>query len=150
MNNKYYLDDLKVGQKFSSDTHLIDESQIINFASQFDPQSFHLDSEAAKESFFGELVASGWHTASITMKLLVNGELKIANGVIGAGAEVTWPAPTRPGDILRVDGEILEITHSKSKPDRGMVKIRCETINQREEVVQQFVANLLVFKKRSQ
>lgn len=147
MKIKYYLEDLNVGQKFSSDTHLVNEAQIIDFASQYDPQPFHLEKEAAKNSFFGELVASGWHTASITMKLLVNGDLKIANGVIGAGAEVHWPAPTRPGDVLRVEGEVLEISPSRSKPDRGMVKIRCETINQRQEVVQRFIANLLVLKK---
>ena len=146
MNGKtlIYLDDMHVGQRFISGTHEIDTAQIKAFAAQFDPQPFHLDEEAAKASLFGGLAASGWHTAAITMRLNVDGGLPIAGGVIGAGAEVTWPAPTRPGDVLQVESEILEIRPSQSRPDRGMVTVRSETRNQRGEIVQVQIAKLVM------
>ncbi|WOJ88715.1 MaoC family dehydratase [Methylocapsa polymorpha] len=140
---RFYLDELHVGQRFVSAAHALDERQVIDFASQFDPQPFHLDDEAAKATLFGGLAASGWHTAAITMRLLVGGGLPIAGGVIGAGGEITWPKPTRPGDILRVESEIVEIKPSRSRPDRGMVTIRSETRNQRDEVVQILAAKLI-------
>src|SRR5258708_1525406 len=111
-----YLDDLRVGQRFTSGTHLLDAEQIRAFAQQFDPQPFHLDPAAAKQSFFEELVASGWHTAALTMRLLVQSGLPIAGGIIGAGAQITWPAPTRPGAILHVETEIIELRPSRSRP----------------------------------
>lgn len=137
------LDDLHVGQRFVSGTHLIDEEQIKTFARQFDPQPFHLDAAAAKETFFQGLVASGWHTAAITMRLLVDG-LPFAGGIIGAGAEVTWPKPTRPGAILHVESEIIELRPSRSHPDRGVATIRSETHNQFGEVVQVLIAKVVV------
>ncbi len=140
----YYLDDLKVGQRFVSGAHELDAAQIKAFAAEFDPQRFHLDEEAAKDSFFGGLVASGWHTASITMKLLVEGGAPLAGGVIGAGGELVWPRPTRPGDRLHVESEIIEITPSRSRPERGTVTVRSETLNQRGEIVQAMTAKLVV------
>src|SRR5262249_32601175 len=101
-----YFDDLQVGQRFTSGTHEIEEEQIRTFAKQFDPQPFPLDPEAAKETFFSGLVASGWHTAAITMRLLVESGMSIAGGIIGAGGEIAWPKPTRPGAILHVESEI--------------------------------------------
>src|SRR3954471_21516501 len=98
-----YLEDLRVGQRFRSGTHRIDEGQIRAFAEQFDPQPFHLDAEAAKATLFEGLVASGWHTAAVTMRLLVESGVPIAGGIVGAGGEITWPNPTRPGDVLRVE-----------------------------------------------
>ena len=139
-----YLDDLKVGQRFVSAEHELDAAQIKAFAAAFDPQPFHLDEAAAKQTFFGGLAASGWHTASITMKLLVTGGAPLAGGVIGAGGELTWPRPTRPGDRLHVESEIIEITPSRSRPERGMVTVRSETLNQRGEVVQAMTAKLVV------
>jgi acyl dehydratase len=139
-----YLDDLRVGQRFVSGTHQIDEGQIRAFAGQFDPQPFHLDAEAAQATLFGGLVASGWHTAAITMRLLVESGLTIAGGIIGAGGEITWPNPTRPGDVLQVESEILELRPSRSRPDRGTATVRSETRNQRGEVVQVLVATLVV------
>ncbi|CAL92808.1 MaoC family dehydratase [Azoarcus olearius] len=139
-----YLDDLQVGLRFGSGTHPIDAQQITAFADSFDPQPFHLDHEAAQDSLFGGLAASGWHTAAITMRLLVEGGLPIAGGIIGAGAEVTWPRPTRPGDVLQVDSEVLEITPSRSKPDRGIVTLRSETRNQRGEILQVLTSRLVV------
>jgi acyl dehydratase len=139
-----YLDDLQVGQRFTSGTHALDEGQITAFASQFDPQPFHLDPAAAKDTVFGGLVASGWHTAAITMRLLVQGGVPIARGLIGVGAEVGWPRPTRPGDVLRVESQVVEITPSRSRPDRGIIKVRSETLNQRDEVVQVLEARMVV------
>jgi acyl dehydratase len=141
---RLYLDDLRVGQRFTSATHAIDTAQIKAFAAEFDPQPFHLDEQAASESLFGGIAASGWHTAAVTMHLLVQGGAPIAGGVIGAGAEIAWPRPTRPGDVLQVESEVLEITPSRSRPDRGMVTLRSETRNQRGEVVQVLTAKLVV------
>ncbi|MBI2826014.1 MAG: MaoC family dehydratase [Planctomycetia bacterium] len=141
-----YLDDLRVGQRVTSGTHRIDEQQILAFARQFDPQPFHLDAEAAKGTFFEGLVASGWHTAAISMRLLV-GSLKIAGGLIGAGGEIAWPRATHPGDTLRVESEIVEIKPSRSRPDRGLVTVRSETKNERGETVQVLVSKLVVPRK---
>src|SRR5262247_3636355 len=107
-SNALFLEDLQVGQRFSSGTHRIDEAQIRAFAAQFDPQPFHLDAEAAKVTPFAGLVASGWHTAAVTMRLLVNGGLPIAGGIVGAGAELKWPKPVRPGAVLHVESEVVE------------------------------------------
>ena len=115
-----YFDELHVRQRFTSGTYLIDEEQIKAFAKQFDPQPFHLDAEAAKGTLFEGLVASGWHTAAITMRLLVEGGMPIAGGVIGADAEVSWPRPTRPGAILRVESEVLELKEDFDNPSGGL------------------------------
>ena len=142
--NSMYFEDLMVGQKFISGTHLLDAPQVIKFASEFDPQPFHTDPAAAQDSLFGELVASGWHTAAITMRLLVESGLTLAGGIIGAGGEINWPKPTRPNSILRVVSEIVELRRSKSRPERGIVTIRCETRDQLDEIVQVFTAKLIV------
>src|SRR6478735_7948677 len=144
-----YLEDLEVGRRFTSATHAIDEAQIKAFATQFDPQPFHLDDAAAKATLFGGLAASGWHTAAITMRLLVESGLPLAGGIIGAGGEINWPKPTRPGDVLRVVSEIEQVTPSRSRPDRGTVRVRSETRNQRDEVVQVLIANLIVPRRAS-
>jgi acyl dehydratase len=139
-----YLEDLEVGQRFMSGTHRIDEEQIRTFAEQFDPQPFHLDPEAATTTLFEGVVASGWHTAAITMRLLVDSGLPIAGGIVGAGGEIAWPNPVRPGAVLHVESEILELRPSRSRPDRGMATVRRETRNQLGEVVQLLVAKLVV------
>jgi acyl dehydratase len=144
LNGGLYLEDLHVGQRFASGTHAVDEAQIKAFAGQFDPQPFHLDDATAKDTLFAGLAASGWHTAAITMRLLVDGGAPIAGGVVGAGGEIAWPKPTRPGDILQVKSEILDVTPSRSRPDRGMVTLRSETFNQRGEIVQTLTAKLVV------
>ena len=142
--DRLYLDDLCVGKSFTSATHTIDEAQIKAFASQFDPQPFHTDETTAKDTFFKGLAASGWHTAAITMRLNVETGLPLAGGIIGAGGEISWPAPTRPGDTLHVESEVVEITPSRSKPDRGIAVIVSRTINQRGEVLQILKAKLVV------
>ena len=141
---RLYLEELSVGQRFTSGTQAVDAAQIKAFAAQFDPQPFHLDDDAAKGTLFAGLAASGWHTAAITMRLLVGSGLPIAGGIIGSGGEVAWPKPTRPGDILHVVSEIEEVTPSRSRPNRGMVKVRSETRNQRDEVVQVLISKLVV------
>lgn len=139
-----YLDDLSVGDRFISGEHALDAAQIVAFAAQFDPQPFHTDPDAAEATFFRGLAASGWHTAALTMKLLVESGLPLADGVIGSGGELQWPQPTRPDDVLHVEAEILEIVPSRSKPGRAMVQARCETKNQRGEVLQRFTPKLVV------
>lgn len=139
-----YLDDLLVGDHFMSAEQALDEAQIKAFALQFDPQPFHLDHEAAKATLFGGLAASGWHTAALTMRLLVGGGLPLAGGIIGAGGEISWPTPARPGDVLHVETEVLSVTPSRSRPDRGMVVVRSETRNQHGDVVQLSVYKLVV------
>jgi acyl dehydratase len=142
-----YLEDFYVGLRLSSDSHPLDAEQIKAFARQFDPQPFHLDEVAASNSLFGGLVASGWHTAAITMRLLTTMRPSIAGGLIGAGAELNWPTPARPGDVLRVECEVLEVRPSRSRPDRGLVLMRAETRNQRAETLQDLKAKLIAFRR---
>ena len=144
-----FLDDLYVGQRFASGTYRMDEERIKSFAAEFDPQPFHLDEAAARGSVFGGLAASGWHTAAVAMKLLVTGELPMANGIIGLGGELTWPKPTRPGDTPRVESEIVEILPYRSKANQAVVRVKSTTLNQNGEPVHMFAANILVFKRPS-
>jgi acyl dehydratase len=140
-----YLEDFSPGQTFGSGRLTIDAERIKSFAAEFDPQPFHLDEAAARETIFKGLAASGWHTAALTMRLLVEGELKPAGGIVGAGFdEFRWPRPVRPGDELRVESEVLEVRPSKSRPDQGVIKVRTTTLNQNGEAVQVNVGNLIV------
>ncbi len=145
--NGLYLEDLWVGQRFSSGFYKMDESGIKKFAAAFDPQPFHLDEAAAQASIFRGLAASGWHTAAASMLLLVTGGLPLANGLIGLGGEIAWLKPVRPGDTLRVESEIVEIVPSRSKPDRGVVRVKSTMSNQSGEQVFVFTAKVLVFKR---
>jgi acyl dehydratase len=149
-NQVLNFEDLEIGQRFISGTHLVDEAQIKAFAAQFDPQPFHLDHEAGTSSLFGGLVASGWHTASITMRLMVDHGVPIAGGLIGAGAEISWPKPTRPDSILHVESEIIDLKSSRSRPDRGIATIRSETRDQTGDVLQVLVAKLIVFRRTTE
>ena len=140
-----YLEDLQVGDRFESGTLEVTERDIVDFAHDFDPQPFHLDLDAAKRSVFQGLVASGWHTAAISMRLFVTGDLKLAGGSVGLSVdELQWPRPVRPGDTLRLQTEIVEVRPSQSKPDRGILRIRNVTTNQNGELVQSFFASVLV------
>ena len=145
---RLYLDDLTVGQKFESGTYRVTVEAIRAFAREFDPQPFHLDDDAAKATLFGGLAASGWHTAAITMRLLVDSGLPFEGGIVGAGGEIAWPKPTRPGDVLRVYSAVLEVTPSRSRPDRGMATVRSETRNQRGETVLSCDFKLLIRRER--
>jgi acyl dehydratase len=141
-----YLEDYAVGQTFGSSRPLrMDAERIKAFAAEFDPQPFHLDEEAARGSIFQGLAASGWHTASVTMRLMVESDLKPAGGILGLGfEEFRWPRPVRPGDELRIESEVLEVRPSKSRSDQGLIKVRTTTLNQDGEAVQILVGNLLV------
>ncbi len=139
-----YLEDLQVGQRFTTASQVMNAAEIKAFAAQFDPQPFHLSEEAAQHSLFGGLAASGWHTAAVTMRLLVTTGPRLAGGVIGASGEIKWPQPTRPGDTLHVESEVLAVRPSRSRPGRGIVIMRSATRNQGGEVVQLMTANLMV------
>jgi acyl dehydratase len=140
-----YLEDFAVGQTLRSGHIRIDADRIKRFAAEFDPQPFHLDESAAVHSIFRGLAASGWHTAAITMKLLVGSDFHPAGGIIGAGFdELRWPRPVRPGDELRVESEVLAVRISKSRPDQGVIKVRTTTLNQHDEPVQVSLGNLIV------
>ncbi len=146
-NDPLYLEDLRVGQRFASSVYQLSEQQIKAFAAEFDPQPFHLDNAAAQNSVFRGLAASGWHTAGITMRLLVTGKMRFAAGTIGLGVEIEWPLPVRPGDRLHVESEITEIAPSRTKPDRGVVTVRSVTFNQDGAEVQRLISKLLVFSR---
>lgn len=140
---EWYFDDLNVGQTFRSGPIAVTVEEIKTFASRFDPQPFHLDEQAAARSPFGGLAASGWHTGAISMRLLVD-SLKIAGGILGFGGQIRWPRPTRPGDVLTVESEVIDVTPSRSNPERGIVTVRNTTLNQRDEAVQVTEMKLLV------
>ena len=147
----HYLEDFAVGQTYGSPRLRVDEARAVDFAKEFDPQPFHLEDKAARGTIFGGLAASGWHTAAMTMRLLVEGDLKPAGGIIGLGFdEFRWPQPVRPGDELHLTSEILEVRPSKSRPDQGLVKVRTTTFNQNDEPVQVFTGNLLVPRRPAQ
>lgn len=140
-----YLEDFTVGQVFNSARTRVDKEQIVAFARQFDPQPFHLDDEAARKTPFQGLAASGWHTAGMTMRMMLDGEFKPVGGILGVGFDdLSWPRPVRPGDELHAKSEILEVRPSKSRPDRGMIRVRTTTYNQKDEPVMAFTGNLLV------
>lgn len=140
-----YLDDFSVGQRFVTGKLIVDAEQIKTFAAEFDPQPFHLDEGAAEASFFRGLAASGWHTAALSMRLIVDSEFKPAGGVIGAGLEeFRWPNPVRPGDEIHVECEVLDVRPSRSRPTHGLLKARNTTLNQNGEAVLVQVVNLMV------
>src|SRR6266853_1668479 len=144
-----YLEDFAAGQTFGSGRLRVDKERIKTFAAEFDPQPFHLDEAAARRSIFGGLTASGWHTAAVTMRLLVETELKPAGGLVGAGLdECRWPRPVRPGDELRVECEVIEVRPSKSRPAQGMIKLRTTTLNQDDEAVLVYVVNMVVQRRK--
>lgn len=145
-----YLEDLHIGQRFTSGSHIMDEARVKAFAAEFDPQPFHLDEAAAAKSVFRGLSASGWHTAAVAMRLMVTSGLPLADGIIGLGGELAWPRPTRPGDTLRVQSEIIEIKPSRSKPEQGVVTVRSTMVNQNGEPVYIFTARVLVFRRPAQ
>jgi acyl dehydratase len=144
--SKRYFEDFAVGEVTKPAGRVrVDKDEIIAFAKKYDPQPFHIDEEAAKHSIFGRLVASGWHTAAITMSLIARNEERPAAGTIGLGFEsMQWPRPVLPGDELRIESEIIDLRPSKSRPDRGLMKVRTRTLNQNSEVVQDLTASIMV------
>jgi acyl dehydratase len=148
-SSERYLEDFAVGQTFGSGRLRIDGERALAFAAEFDPQPFHLDEAAARRSIFGGLTASGWHTAAVTMRLMVETELKPAGGFVGVGLdECGWPHPVRPGDELHVACEVLEVRPSKSRPEQGLIKLRTTTLNQHDEPVLVYVVNMVVLRRK--
>lgn len=146
--SQHYLEDFAVGQVYGTGRLRVEGERIKSFAAEFDPQPYHLDDNAARETIFAGLAASGWHTAAVTMRLLVDGELKPADGIVGLGfEEFRWPKPVRPGDELRVESEVLDVRPSKSRANQGLVKLRNTTFNQNGEAVQITVGTLLMPRK---
>jgi acyl dehydratase len=147
---RLYLEDFAPGQIHRSGSLQIDAAAIKRFAAEFDPQPFHLDEAQAAHTLFGGLAASGWHTAALTMRLLVDSGLPIAGGIVGAGMdELRWPTPVRPGDTLRLESEVVEVRPSRSRPTQGLVKVRTTTLNQNNQPVQIVVGNLVVPRRPS-
>ena len=145
MSDRYY-EDFAVGEiKRPRGRVRVEKDAIIAFAQKFDPQPFHLDDEGGRKSIFGRLVASGWHTAALTMGLVAASEYRAVTGTIGMGFDgMLWPIPVYPGDELRIETEVLEMRPSTSRPDRGVMKFRTRTLNQNDEVVQELIANAMV------
>ncbi|MEI6107621.1 MAG: MaoC family dehydratase [Opitutae bacterium] len=143
-----YFEDLKVGDKFQTAEYEMTAAEIMAFARQYDPQPFHTDPLAAQSTLFGQLVASGWHTAAVSMRLMVQGEMELDGGVIGQGMEsLRWPRPVLPGDRLRVVTEVEELRPAPARPDRGLIKLHCRTYNQHGKIVQDMIATLLVARR---
>jgi acyl dehydratase len=143
MKERYY-DDLKVGDRFKSEPVKVTEKQVIEFAHKFDPQMFHLNRQSAERTLFKGLIASGWHTAAVTMRLFVQ-RLNFAEGAIGLGVdELRWPDAVRAGDVLTVETEILKLRPSRSKPGYGIIRLRNVTTNQRGEIVQTMLGSAMV------
>jgi acyl dehydratase len=143
-----YFEDYAVGQKYgSARRRRVETAEIKNFAAEYDPQPFHLDEIAARDSTVGSLAASGWHTAAMTMSLIVGSEFRPVGGILGFGGELQWLKPVRPGDELHVESEIIELRESRSRPDQGLVKVRVTTLNQHNEAVRTFTPTLLVKKR---
>jgi acyl dehydratase len=143
-----YFEDLKTGDRFKSGTYKVSEEQIVSFAREFDPQPFHLDAEVARQTMFKEFIASGWHTAAITMRLFVQA-LNFAEGAIGLGVdELRWPTAVKPDDVLQIETEIVDLRESRSKPSHGIVRLRNVTTNQRGEIVQTMFASALVLRRK--
>jgi acyl dehydratase len=140
-----YLEHFYVGQVFNSSRIKVEKDEIIEFGKRFDPQPYHVDEAAARDTVFRGLAASGWHTAAMTMRILVDGEFRPAGGIIGVGFdELSWPRPVRPGDELHAKSEVLEVRPSKSRPDRGLIRVKTTTFNQNDDVVQVYTGNLIV------
>ncbi|MFC9789834.1 MaoC family dehydratase [Rhodococcus sp. NPDC127528] len=145
MTAALWLDDIEVGSTYRTGSYEMTRDDIVAFARQYDPQPFHLGDDTAADTFFEGLAASGWHTAAVTMRLLVTSGLPIAHGIIGAGVDLKWPTPTRPGDILHVELTVTGVKVSRSNPTRGIVTTEHNTINQHGEIRQRTTARLLVF-----
>lgn len=147
-NDLVYFEDMKLGQEFHTDTYEVTEAEIIEFAKQYDPQIFHTDPIAAKDTFFEGLAASGWLTAALTMRLQILSKMKYAEGTIGLGVDITWPIPTRAGDILCVFNKVTELKELKSRSDRGFLILESETRNQNNQVVQKMITKALILRRK--
>lgn len=143
-----YFEDVKTGDRFHTGEQEVTEAEIIAFGRQYDPQPFHTDPAAAAGTLFGRLVASGWHTAAVSMRLMVQSDMQLDGGVIGQGVEaIRWPRPVLPGDRLRVVMEVAELRPIAHRPERGLIRLHCRTLNQHDKIVQDMTANLVVARR---
>lgn len=140
---RLFLEDLAIGRRFAAGPVRISVEDILAYATRFDPQPFHTDPTTTGHPVLGGHSASGWHTASLTMRMITEA-LPLAWGVVGGGGEIAWPRPVRPGDMLRVEAEVLETGRSRSRPGQGWARVRVTTLNQRDEPVQVLVTRLIV------
>ncbi len=138
------VETLEIGQTFTSDSLLITKDKIIAFAKEFDPQPFHLDEDEAKQTFFNELVASGWHTSSVTMKLILQ-SMPFKHGMVGSGGQVSWKRPVKPNDSLHVTTKIINIKPAKNNANQIYLTLECQTLNQFNRVCQIMEANVIAF-----
>jgi len=133
---EYYMEDLSVGQRYTSGPIDVSEEDAIDFARKYDPQEFHTNPAEAKLSLFGGLIISGWHTAALTMRLIIEASPRMKGGMIGRSVEkISWLRPVKPGDKLTYEGEILELRASNSNPTRGVMRVKNSTFNQSGEKV---------------
>lgn len=147
MSKAVYFEDLAVGQRLESSWVEMTEESLIRFSRENDPQFFHVDPEAAKESMFGGIIGSGWQTSALTLRLLLERcGLSFVGGVVGLDAQISWKRPVRPGDRLHIEGEITKLRTSRSHPDRGFVTFRAATLNGDGDTVQMIEATMLAFR----
>jgi acyl dehydratase len=143
MTQQLYLEDISVGQRFAGGPLTVEPEAVHTFAAQFDPQPFHLDETAAAGTLFGHVVASGWHTGSLTMRLLVE-SVPFAGGTVGTRAEIRWPCPVFPGDQLHISVEVVDARPSAHRPEFGVVKLLVHTRNQTNQLVMEMTTLVLV------
>lgn len=145
-----YFEDVNIGDRFHTGEHEVTAEEIMAFGREYDPQPFHTDPVAAQGTLFGQLVASGWHTAAVSMRLMVRSDMELDGGVIGQGIEaLRWPRPVLPGDRLRVEMKIEDKQPVPHRPERGVIKLRCRTLNQHGKIVQDMTANLVIARRPS-
>jgi acyl dehydratase len=145
MTEHRYLEDLAVGEVNTTPEIAVSEAEIIEFARRYDPQDMHTGAQAAPRSAFAGLIASGWHTAALVMRLLVDSHPLGSTPLLGLGVDdLRWPKPVRPGDIIKAETEVLSIALSRSKPDHGVVRLKVTAYNQHREVVYVMTPSLWV------
>ena len=146
---KWYFEDFEAGKTFDVGTRTVDEDEIIEFATRFDPQPFHVDKDAAAKSMYGGIIASGWHTCSMMMRMVVDGLMAKSSSMGSPGLDgVRWLAPVRAGDTLNVRYQTTQVKASNSKPDRGVVWSQWVAVNQHGETVCT-VDGMGMFRRRS-
>ena len=152
MVKELYYEDFEIGQQLRSrSSYTIDKESSVAFSKEYDPQLQHIDEDAAKHTLFGELIVSGWQTAAVTMRLKTETELfDVAGGLVGMGLDVLkWPRPTMPGDTLRIVVTITDKRVSNSRPDRGILKYKVETFNQRDELAMEMMTAVTIPRRKS-
>ena len=141
-----FYEDLAIGTTRNFGAYEVTREEVMEFASKYDPQPFHLDDEAAAQTHFGRLSASGWHTCSMTMRMMVGNMMNEKSAGLGSPGvdQLRWKKPVYPGDTLRCETEVIEKRRSASRPEMGIFKSRIHTFNQNDEIVLEMVSNALI------